>query len=65
MEFDLMKDQCQKLRELLKSEKLLLMPDAYDPLSAKMIESAGFKASQCSGYSFSIAAGMPYNLQNF
>ncbi len=33
------------------------MPDAYDPISAKLIENARFKAIQCSGYSFSIAAG--------
>jgi 2-methylisocitrate lyase-like PEP mutase family enzyme len=33
------------------------MPDAYDPISARMIENAGFEAVQCSGYSFSIAAG--------
>jgi 2-methylisocitrate lyase-like PEP mutase family enzyme len=33
------------------------MPDAYDPISARLIEKAGFKAVQCSGYSFSIAAG--------
>ena len=30
------------------------MPDAYDPISAKLIENTGFKAVQCSGYSFSI-----------
>ncbi len=33
------------------------MPDAYDPLSAKLIEYVGFKAVQCSGYSFSISQG--------
>jgi len=33
------------------------MPDAYDPISAKLVENTGFKAIQCSGYSFSIAAG--------
>lgn len=32
------------------------MPDAYDPISALMIQKAGFKAVQCSGYSFSVAA---------
>ena len=35
------------------------MPDAYNSISAKMIEKAGFKAIQCSGYSFSISAGYP------
>jgi len=38
------------------------MPDAYNSISAKMIEKAGFKAVQCSGYSFSIAAGYPREL---
>jgi 2-methylisocitrate lyase-like PEP mutase family enzyme len=50
-------DQSQKLRKLLSLEKPLVMPDAYDPISALMIQKAGFKAVQCSGYSFSISAG--------
>lgn len=33
------------------------MPNAYDAISSRMIEKAGFKAVQCSGYSFSIQAG--------
>ena len=37
-------NQSQKLRELLTTEKPLVMPDAYNPISAKMIEKAGFKA---------------------
>lgn len=45
------------LKKLLLSEETLVMPDAYDPISAKLIENTGFKAVQCSGYSFSIAAG--------
>lgn len=45
------------LRELIASPETLIMPDAYDPLSARLIESAGFKAVQCSGYSFALAAG--------
>lgn len=47
----------KKLKKLLNSGETLIMPDAYDPISAKLIENAGFKAVQCSGYSFSIAAG--------
>lgn len=46
----------QVLRRLLASERPLLMPDAYDCLSARLIELAGFKAVQCSGYSMAIAA---------
>jgi len=45
-----------ELRQLLKSGSALVMPDAYDPLSARIIEKLGFKAVQCSGYSFALAA---------
>ena len=47
------------LRRLLTSPDTLVMPDAYDPLSARLIESIGFKAVQCSGYSFALATGCP------
>jgi len=46
-----------KLKKLLNSGKSLIMPDAYNSISAKLIENVGFKAIQCSGYSFSIQAG--------
>lgn len=48
-------NKCTKLRELLAWENPLIMPDAYDPISAKMIEKMGFNAVQCSGYSFALA----------
>lgn len=48
-------DKCTKLRELLTSQDPLIMPDAYDPISAKMIEYMGFNAVQCSGFSFAVA----------
>jgi 2-methylisocitrate lyase-like PEP mutase family enzyme len=47
-------NQYKELKELLKNEKPLVVPDAYDMLSARVIQTAGFKAVQCSGYSFSI-----------
>jgi 2-methylisocitrate lyase-like PEP mutase family enzyme len=47
------------LRGLLKQPEALVMPDAYDPLSARLIERLGFKAVQCSGYSFALAACCP------
>jgi 2-methylisocitrate lyase-like PEP mutase family enzyme len=47
------------LRKLLNSKETLIMPDAYDPISAKLIEYSQFKAIQCSGYSFAIGAGYP------
>lgn len=45
------------LKNLLSSGETLIMPDAYDTISALLIQKAGFKAVQCSGYSFSIASG--------
>jgi 2-methylisocitrate lyase-like PEP mutase family enzyme len=45
------------LKNLINSRETLIMPDAYDLISAKLIEYSQFKALQCSGYSFSIAAG--------
>lgn len=44
------------MKKLLKTGKTLIMPDAYDPISARLIEKSGFEAVQCSGYSFSVAA---------
>ena len=41
-----------QLKELLKAKEILVMPGAYDCLSAKLIENAGFKAIQCSGYGY-------------
>jgi 2-methylisocitrate lyase-like PEP mutase family enzyme len=49
-------NKSQQLKDLLVSKETLVMPDAYDPISARTIEQAGFKAVQCSGYSFSVAA---------
>ncbi len=50
-------NKSKELKRILNSGKTLIMPDAYDIISAKLIQKAGFKAVQCSGYSFSIAAG--------
>jgi len=44
------------LKDLILSDETLIMPDAYDAISAKIIEHMGFKAVQCSGFSFAIAA---------
>lgn len=46
----------QILRELLKTERPLVVPDAYDGLSARLIQMAGFKAVQCSGFSMGLAS---------
>lgn len=50
-------DKCLALKQLISGDDILVMPDAYDPLSAKLIQHAGFRAVQCSGYSFSISKG--------
>jgi len=49
-------DQADLLRSLLASQRPLVMPDAYDALSARLIEMAGFNAIQCSGFSMALAA---------
>jgi 2-methylisocitrate lyase-like PEP mutase family enzyme len=46
----------KRLKAMLTAKETLVMPDAYDPISARIMEQAGFKAVQCSGYSFSVAA---------
>lgn len=51
---------CTWLRELLDSGTTLVMPDAYDPISARIIEQCGFMAIQCSGGSYSISQGYRY-----
>jgi len=52
-------DRYAALKQYLADEKPLVVPDAYDGISARLIEHAGFKAVQCSGYSFSIAHCLP------
>lgn len=47
---------CQALRSLLETEQPLIMPDAYDAASARLIELSGFRAVQCSGFSMALAS---------
>lgn len=42
-----------RLRQLIEQPQLLVMPGAYDPLSAKLAERAGFEAVQCTGLGIS------------
>jgi len=39
-----------KLRKLLQRKKILVAPGAYDPMSAKLIEAAGFEAVYMTGF---------------
>jgi 2-methylisocitrate lyase-like PEP mutase family enzyme len=43
------------LRQLIHDNETLVVPDAYDAISARIIQKAGFKAVQCSGFSISIS----------
>ncbi|GAB4112671.1 MAG: isocitrate lyase/PEP mutase family protein [Candidatus Caldatribacteriota bacterium] len=56
-----------QLKKLLTAKEILVMPGCYDCLSAIIIEKAGFKATQCSGYGFSASLlGKPdYGLMTF
>jgi 2-methylisocitrate lyase-like PEP mutase family enzyme len=48
------------LKKLIESPKILVMPGAYDVLSAKIIEKLGFQAVQCSGFGFAASyLGLP------
>ena len=50
--------QRQRLRDLVRQPETLVMPGAYDGLSARLFESMGFQAIQCA--SGGIAAGLGY-----
>lgn len=49
-------NKSMRLRELIKSGQTLVMPDAFDAISARIIERLGFQAVQCSGFSIALAA---------
>ncbi len=48
------------LKALIHARKLLVMPGAYDPVSARLIQEAGFDAVQCTGFAISaVHLGLP------
>ena len=47
-------DKYSTLKQLILSGDTFVVPDAYDGVSAKLIQRAGFKAIQCSGHSISL-----------
>jgi methylisocitrate lyase len=49
----------KKLRELLARKRLLLTPGAFDGLSARLVEEAGFEAVYLSGGAVARSAGVP------
>ncbi len=52
-------EKSRHLRELIQAKETLVMPDAIDPVSARIIERLGFQAVQCSGFSMAVAAVLP------
>jgi len=50
------REKSRRLRALIRAEETLVMPDAFDPMSARIIERLGFQAVQCSGFSMALAA---------
>ena len=49
-----------RLRRLIEQPGMLVMPGAYDPLGAKLIERAGYEAVQCTGAGISATyLGLP------
>jgi methylisocitrate lyase len=49
-----------RLKRLIHDPKLLVMPGAFDPISAKLIQEAGFDAIQCTGFGMSaVHLGLP------
>lgn len=55
-----MKNQGEKLRELI-TKDTVVMPGAFNPLTAKLAEQIGFKALYISGAALSASQGLPDN----
>jgi 2-methylisocitrate lyase-like PEP mutase family enzyme len=51
--------KARRLRELVRAEPILVMPGAFDALSAKLFEHLGFPAIQCSSGAIAAALGRP------
>jgi len=52
--------KARRLKDLIHARELLVMPGVHDPLSARLVEEAGFAAAQCSGFAISLVhLGLP------
>jgi len=49
----------KKLRELINGKRYVIVPGAYDPLTARLVEIAGFEAVYLTGGGYSRANGLP------
>src|SRR6266403_5417074 len=52
-------EKSRKLRELVRASEILVMPGAYDVLSALLFEQMGFKAIQGTSGGIAVALGYP------
>ena len=49
-----------RLKQLILDPKLLVMPGAFDPISARLIQEAGYEAIQCTGFGMTgVHTGLP------
>lgn len=49
-----------RLKQLILAPKLLVMPGAFDPVSARLVQEAGFDAIQCTGFGMAaVHLGLP------
>lgn len=52
--------KARRLKDLIQARELLVMPGVHDPLSARLVQEAGFAAAQCSGFAISLVhLGLP------
>lgn len=52
--------KARRLKDLIHARELLVMPGVHDPLSARLVQEAGFAAAQCSGFAISLVhLGLP------
>lgn len=49
----------QQLRKLMQGDEIIVAPGAYDALSARIVETCGFRVIEASGASISCALGYP------
>ena len=53
-----------RLRQLLQSERVIVAPVCYDPLTARLVESLGFKAAYLGGFSLGAVTYLTEPLTN-
>jgi len=52
-------NKCRRLRQLIEGDRIVVVPGAYDALSARMVELCGFEAIEATGAGMSCVLGYP------